>query len=261
MVVDDVYQPTGAEGHDRGAAGVGLQAGVRQVVLPGGDHEHIGGGIEQPQADVVVEVAAVVHGKTEIGRIRGPALAEHHQFELFQRGAGRARLKAIKSFQQQIGTLARVAGAADGPEQHQGAIQRQTEQAAGLGLIAWRPHLEVDRIGDHRDRPAAHQGAAAGTVRQPGTGADNLHGPHPGPPLALPSVEIEIGAGFVARPVGGGVALGEPFIKSRRRSHIVLSTAEGPLIVKGPHHGLVDLADFFDGQGAAVKQVEVPIDY
>jgi hypothetical protein len=31
--------------------------------------------------------------------------------------------------------------------------------------------------------------------------------------------------------------------------------------VKGPHHGLVDLADFFDGQGAAVKQVEVPIDY
>ena len=54
MVISDVDQAAGGEGHHGGAAGVGFQAGVGQVVLAGGDHEHIGGGIEQAQAEVVV---------------------------------------------------------------------------------------------------------------------------------------------------------------------------------------------------------------
>lgn len=53
---------------------MGFQAGVGQVVLAGGDHEHIGGGIEQAQAEVVVQGAAVVDGEAEIGRLAAQAL-------------------------------------------------------------------------------------------------------------------------------------------------------------------------------------------
>ncbi len=71
-----------------GAAGVGFQPGVGQVVLAGGDHEHIGSGIELAETEVVVHAAAVVSGEAEIGWSDGPALAYHHQIQLLQRRAG-----------------------------------------------------------------------------------------------------------------------------------------------------------------------------
>lgn len=52
--------------HDGGTTGMGFQPGVGQVVLARGDHEYIGSGIEQAQADVVLLMAAGVDGEAEI---------------------------------------------------------------------------------------------------------------------------------------------------------------------------------------------------
>jgi hypothetical protein len=69
-VVDDVHQPTGGIGHHGGGADVGFDAGVGEVVLAGGDHEDIGGGSEQAQAEVVVQAAAGVDREAQIRRGR-----------------------------------------------------------------------------------------------------------------------------------------------------------------------------------------------
>jgi hypothetical protein len=48
---------------------VGFQAGVGQVVLTGGDYEHIGCGNKHAQVEVAVQRAAGVDGEAEIGRL------------------------------------------------------------------------------------------------------------------------------------------------------------------------------------------------
>ena len=40
-----------------------FEAGVGQVDLAGGEHERIGGAVEGAQAEVVAQVAVVVHGE------------------------------------------------------------------------------------------------------------------------------------------------------------------------------------------------------
>lgn len=105
-------------------------------------------------------------GKAKIGRLGRPALTEHHQLKLFQRRAGHLAAKALQRFQQQIRALAGIGAPAHGAEQHQRTLGWQAKQRTGLGLIAGGPRDQVDRIGDHRDLPDAHQGAAAGAIGQ-----------------------------------------------------------------------------------------------
>jgi len=107
----DDRQAAGVEGHHRGAAGMGFEAGVGQVVLAAGDHNRIGGAMKGAQAEVVVQVAGVVHGEVELGRRLGRSLAEHHQLQSLQVGSS-AQLG--KSLEQQVDALARVGATAHG---------------------------------------------------------------------------------------------------------------------------------------------------
>lgn len=66
LVFDDVWQAAGVESDHRGGAGVGFDAGVRQIVLARGDHHGIGSAVERTQAEVVVQVAGEVDGEAEV---------------------------------------------------------------------------------------------------------------------------------------------------------------------------------------------------
>ena len=77
----DVGHAAGVEGHHRGSAGMGLEAGVGQIGLARGNHHRIGGAVMSAQAEDVVQVAGVVHREAELGRRLGRALAEHHQLQ------------------------------------------------------------------------------------------------------------------------------------------------------------------------------------
>ena len=68
LIFNDVGQAADVERHHWGAAGVGFEAGVGEVVLAGGEHERIGGAVEGAQAEVVVQVAGVVRGEAELER-------------------------------------------------------------------------------------------------------------------------------------------------------------------------------------------------
>ena len=83
-VGNDVGKATGVEGHHRGAAGVGFEAGVGQVVLAGGDHHRIRSAVEGTQAEVVVEMACVMHREAELELRLGGELAKHHQLQVLQ---------------------------------------------------------------------------------------------------------------------------------------------------------------------------------
>ena len=82
LVGDDVRQATGVEGDDWGGAGVGFDAGVGQIVLARSDHHGIGGAVERTQAEVVVQMAAVVDGKAQRGWRLRRALTEDEQLEV-----------------------------------------------------------------------------------------------------------------------------------------------------------------------------------
>jgi len=101
---------------------------------------------------------------------------------------------------------------ANGAEQHQRTLGWQAQQHPGLSLIAGGPHGEVDRIGDHGDRPVGHQRAAAGAVGQPVAGAHVVNRPAPGAALAQPGAAVEVGPSFMGGPAGGAVASRETLI-------------------------------------------------
>ena len=67
-MLDDVWQSAGVEGDHRGGAGVGLDAGVGQIVLARGDYHGIGGAVERAQAKVIVQVAGVVDREAKVGQ-------------------------------------------------------------------------------------------------------------------------------------------------------------------------------------------------
>jgi len=79
LVLNNIGQAAGIEGNHRSGAGVGFDADVGQIVLARGNHYGISGAVERAQAEVVVQVAGVVNGKTQIGRVARRELAEDHQ--------------------------------------------------------------------------------------------------------------------------------------------------------------------------------------
>ena len=85
---------------------------------------------------------------------------------MLQGSTGDLGMQALQGFQQQDGALAGIGGAANGTKQDQRSIGRQ----ASLSLIAGGPHAQIDRIGDHLDRPVAHQSAAPSAVGEPVAG-------------------------------------------------------------------------------------------
>ena len=103
---------------------MGFQAGVGQIVLAGVDHEHIGGGVEQAQAEVVMKMAAVMDEEAEIGGLGRPALAKHHQHQLLQRYAGHLAAQALHDLQQQIRPLTGIDAAAHYAKQQQRTLGR-----------------------------------------------------------------------------------------------------------------------------------------
>ena len=103
---------------------MGFEAGVGQVVLPRRHHHQIGGAVEGAQAEVVVQVADVVHGEAELGRRVGGELAKHHQLQILQAGF---TTQMGEGSEQQIHPFARVVAATDGAKQQERAILRQTK--------------------------------------------------------------------------------------------------------------------------------------
>ena len=67
LVFNYVRQTAGVKGDHRGAAGVGFDAGVGQIVLARWHHHGIGGAVERAQTEVVVQVAGVVDREAEVG--------------------------------------------------------------------------------------------------------------------------------------------------------------------------------------------------
>jgi len=66
-MLDDVRQTADVEGDHGRAAGLGLDGGVEQIILPRWHHQRVGGAIERAQAEVVAQLAGVVNRKTQIG--------------------------------------------------------------------------------------------------------------------------------------------------------------------------------------------------
>jgi hypothetical protein len=75
--------------------------------------------------------------------------------------------------------------------------------------------------------------------------------------LSIPVVATEIGAGFVVWPLGAGLALEKPFIDRRRRGHVLLSTAESPLVMEALDHGYAEASNSFAGGGLVAHPIEV----
>lgn len=126
--------------------------------------------------------------------------------------AGYLAAQSLQRFQQQISSLAGIGATAQGTEQHQRRVGWQTQQRSGLGLIAGSPHVQVDRIGDHRDWLVNHQGAAPSAIGQPVAGAHDVNGPAPGAALTQPGAAVEVGPSFMGGAAGGAVAHREGLI-------------------------------------------------
>jgi len=112
LVLDDVRKTAGIEGDHRGGAGVGLDAGVGQVVLARWQYQCVGGTVDGAQAEVVVQVAGVMDGEAERGWLTRGKLTEDHQFQ-----AGDLAAQMADRIGQQVETLARVSPTAHGAEQ------------------------------------------------------------------------------------------------------------------------------------------------
>ena len=171
-------------------------------------------------------------GKPRSGGLGRPALAEHHKLQLFQRCAGHLVAQDLQRFQQQIRPLAGIGAAAHDAKEHQRTLGGQAQQRPGMVLITGSPHADVDRIGDHRDRPAGHQRAATGAVGQQAAGTHDEYGFGPGTELAQLGAAIDIWPLLIGRAAGRAVAQGEALIDSggfaeEWRAGVVLGSKEG----------------------------------
>lgn len=116
-----------------------------------GGTEHIGRGIEEARAYVVVKIAAVVNGGAVIGRLSWHTLAGQNQLTLLQRHACYLDMETLQSFRPQICNLEGIGLAPMALHKTRDRADGSTK-AKTCASRRERPHGEVDRIINNRNQ-------------------------------------------------------------------------------------------------------------
>jgi hypothetical protein len=83
-------------------------------------------------------------------------------------------------------------------------------------------------------------------------GSNGLHGFPPGSAFAFPDPPVKIRTVFMVRAITPLVALNIPITKA-----VMLSSAKGPHVVKGPDNRLIQSSYFFNAEGSKPKPVKM----
>ena len=102
--------------------------------------------------------------ESKLRGINGLTRTKDDKFKVLQVGSSDLMAKDLQSCKEKISALADISGAAQCSKEDQWAILGQTVQHATDRLLKRSKGREIQRVGNHGDRPVLHQGTTPGAV-------------------------------------------------------------------------------------------------